>query len=466
MKRANQEKKSSKKILIVLILTVFIILGSFVFFIAARISHEMSQSAIGNLSENLELLKGTIEVLFQREAQYQKMIAEELSIIEDPKEFILSYDRNGNLAKMSLVFTGETEGISNTGEVFYPQELDFSNQETVEELPVSVSYINDMGTWAYTMKSPVTKDGREIACLYVEYIYDSFDKALPERLYNGSATLYIMDGKTERFLLKPKGVGERDAGHLNLQDFYRANDILEEELQKNVHESIKHNGNMMFYHKIRNKDSLIFMWAVNNGSVYLIGYVPVEAIQREGNAVNQNILTVVIFMLAAFFICCAVFFFYERQQNKFRREQEAERELHNEQLGQALRAAQAANNSKTTFLSNMSHDIRTPMNAILGFTTLLNKDAENPAKVREYTRKLAASGQHLLSLINDVLDVSKIESGKSVLTIGEFRLNSVISSVDAIIRPAAKDKKQNFDILVTGIRHECLIGDETRLIRI
>ena len=67
MKRANQEKKSSKKILIVLILTVFIILGSFVFFIAARISHEMSQSAIGNLSENLELLKGTIEVLFQRE---------------------------------------------------------------------------------------------------------------------------------------------------------------------------------------------------------------------------------------------------------------------------------------------------------------------------------------------------------------------------------------------------------------
>ncbi|MCI8745820.1 MAG: hybrid sensor histidine kinase/response regulator, partial [Lachnospiraceae bacterium] len=284
MKRANQEKKSSKKILIVLILTVFIILGSFVFFIAARISHEMSQSAIGNLSENLELLKGTIEVLFQREAQYQKMIVEELSIIEDPKEFILSYDRNGNLAKMSLVFTGETEGISNTGEVFYPQELDFSNQETVEELPVSVSYINDMGTWAYTMKSPVTKDGREIACLYVEYIYDSFDKALPERLYNGSATLYIMDGKTERFLLKPKGVGERDAGHLNLQDFYRANDILEEDLQKNVHESIKNNGNMMFYHKIRNKDSLIFMWAVNNGSVYLIGYVPVEAIQREGNA--------------------------------------------------------------------------------------------------------------------------------------------------------------------------------------
>ncbi len=463
MKRENQEKKSSRKILITLILTVFLILGSFVFFIAARISQEMSQSAIGNLSESLELLKGTIEVLYQREAEYQKLMAEELSIISDPEEFILSYDRNSTLVKMSLVFTGETEGISNTGEPFYPEELDFSNEETVDDLPVSVSYINDMGTWAYTIKCPVTKDGREIAWLYVEYIYDSFDNALPDRLYNGSATLYIMDGKTERFLLKPKGIGERDAGHLNLQDFYRANEILEEDIQQKVAKSISHNGNMMFYHKIRSKDSLIYMWAVNGGSVYLIGYVPVEAIQREGNAVNQNILIVVIFMLSTFFICCIVFYLYERQQNKFRQEREAERELHNEQLGQALRAAQAANNSKTTFLSNMSHDIRTPMNAILGFTTLLAKDADNPAKVREYTRKLTASGQHLLSLINDVLDVSKIESGKAVLTIGEFRLNSVISSVDAIIRPAAKDRGQNFDIQVTGIRHEYLVGDETRL---
>ena len=144
-KRENEEKKSGRKILFALILTVFLILGSFVFFIAARISHEMSQSAIGNLSESLELLKGTIEVLFQREAEYQKLLAEELSIIEDPEEFILSYDRNDTLVKMSLVFSGETKGISNTGEVFYPEELDFSNQETVEELPVSVSYINEIG---------------------------------------------------------------------------------------------------------------------------------------------------------------------------------------------------------------------------------------------------------------------------------------------------------------------------------
>ena len=111
----------------------------------------------------------------------------------------------------------------------------------------------------------------------------------------------------------------------------------------------------------------------------------------------------------------------------------------------------------------MSHDIRTPMNAVLGFTTLLNRDAENPAKVREYTKKIMASGQHLLSLINDILDVSKIESGKVVLNLEEFDLSGVTSSVCAIIQPMAKDKGQDFQMYVTGIRHECLVGDETRI---
>ncbi len=103
------------------------------------------------------------------------------------------------------------------------------------------------------------------------------------------------------------------------------------------------------------------------------------------------------------------------------------------------------------------------MNAILGFATLLQKDADNPVKVREYTKKVAASGRHLLSLINDVLDVSKIESGKAALTIGEFTLNNMVLSVDTIIRSAAKERGQSFDVSVTGVRHERLIGDETRL---
>ncbi len=427
------------------------------------ISREMSESAILSLGESLELMKGTIETLYKREAEYQKLVADEIAVMENPEKFIVSYNKDKTIVKMSYVPAGKTEGISNTGEVFLPEELDFSGGYDVEGVMISTSYINSMGTWAYTMKCPVEKDGRETAALYMEYIYDSFDEALPEKLYNGSTSLYIMDSNSQRFVLKPKGVGERDAGHLNLEDFYQANNILEKGIKDEIAESIQAGKNVMFYHDIQGKESLIYMWAVNGKSSYLIGFVPVEAIQREGNAVNQNIFMVVLVMLAAFFLCCIVYFLNERQQIKLRQEREEERETHNRQLAEALQTAQIANNSKTTFLSNMSHDIRTPMNAILGFATLLARDAENPEKVREYTRKIAFSGRHLLSLINDVLDVSKIESGKVVLTIGEFSLSNMISSVDAIIRPAAKAKRQMFHVSVTGIKHENLVGDETRI---
>ena len=219
----------------------------------------------------------------------------------------------------------------------------------------------------------------------------------------------------------------------------------------------------MFNHDIRGKKALNYMWSVNGGTIYLIGYVPIGEIQQEGTTVNHNIFIVVTVMLIAFFLCCLLYYFNQRQQNRLRKERELEREVHNRQLAEALQAAQAASNSKTIFLSNMSHDIRTPMNAVLGFTALLDRDAGNPDKVREYTKKIMASGQHLLSLINDILDISKIESGKVVLSVEEFTLNDLVSSVDAIIRPMAKAREQKFFVTVSGVKHEYLLGDETRV---
>ena len=462
--RKHRESRPDKGMpLILSILVVFFILGTIVFTLSQRISTEMSSSAINNLSESLDLVKGTLEAILTKEAEFQKLIAKEVAMLEQPEEFIRSYNRNRTMVKLSFIASGEENGISNTSDFFSETDLDFSAGKSVEGLPISRSYLNSMGTWAYTMKCPVERGDKEIGVLYIEYIYDSFEESLPSGFYGGNALLYIMDAKSQRFVLKPRGMGERQAGHLNLEDFYRANNILETDVQRDVEESVGMGRNFMFYHHIRNMDSLIFMWAVNEGSIYLIGYVPIEAIQQEGKAVNQNIYTVVMVMLAAFLICCVLVYRNQRQQIKLRQERESEREIHSRQLAEALQAAQVASRSKTMFLSNMSHDIRTPMNAILGFTTLLAKDADNPAKVKEYTAKITASGRHLLSLINDVLDVSKIESGKVVLTIGDFTLSDLVSSVDAIIRPMAKERNQSFDVSVTDIKHEYLIGDETRI---
>ncbi len=449
--------------LLVSIITVFGLLAVVVFSVAGKISSEMSASAIQNLSESLNLLQCTIEAILENEADFQKMIAQRIAASEDPKQYICVYDRNERMVKISLILEGQAEGVSNDGSKFTEEELDFSAGRMVDGLPVSQSYLNYMGTWAYTMKCPVMKDGRELGTLYIEYVYDSLDQSLPTGFYNNKAMLYIMDAQSERMVLKPEGMGERSAGHLNLEDFYHANDIQEQEIRDKVEACLQDGKNILFYHDIRGKQSLIYMWSVNGGSIYLIGYVPVEAIQQEGRTVNQNILIVVSVMLIAFFLCCLLYYLNQRQQNKIRKEREAEREQHNKQLAEALQAAQLASNSKTMFLSNMSHDIRTPMNAVLGFTALLGMEAENPVKVREYTKKIMASGQHLLSLINDVLDVSKIESGKVVLNFKKFTLNDLVSSVDAIIRPMADGRKQNFHVEVREIKHEYLMGDETRI---
>ncbi len=135
----------------------------------------------------------------------------------------------------------------------------------------------------------------------------------------------------------------------------------------------------------------------------------------------------------------------------------------NQNLQEALNAARSANEAKSNFLSNMSHDIRTPMNAIVGFSVLLEKDADNPEKVREYTRKITASSHHLLSLINDVLDMSKIESGKTSLNTERFSLPDVLEEMNIILMPQAKAKNQSFRIYVQGAPPEQLLGDKLRL---
>ena len=462
--KVNKRETEGGRSLLLAIMLIFCIFGAVVYAVSQKITREMSDAAIQNVSESLDLIQCTIETILRNEAEFQTLIAQELSWAEDPEVYVRAYQRNSIIAKMSFIPSGAAEGLSNTGERFTEEDLDFSAGGTVSGLPVSQSYLNHLGTWAYTIKCPVERDGTVLGSLYIEYIYDTIDRSLPsDGFYNKQATLYIMDAQSERFVLKPKGMGMRDAGHLNLEDFYRANNIQDPDTRANVAQCLENGKNILFYHSVRNTRALNYIWAINDGTIFMVGYVPVDAIQREGRTVNQHILIVVASTLTAFFLCIALYYRNWRQQNKIWKEREEERRVHSQQLSEALRAAQIASESKTTFLSNMSHDIRTPMNAVLGFTSLLSREADNPDRVREYTEKITASGQHLLSLINDILDVSKIESGKVVLNYEEFSLDKAASSVYSIIQPMAKEKGQEFQMEVSGIQLEYFVGDETRI---
>ncbi|MDE5792783.1 MAG: response regulator, partial [Oscillospiraceae bacterium] len=122
-----------------------------------------------------------------------------------------------------------------------------------------------------------------------------------------------------------------------------------------------------------------------------------------------------------------------------------------------------ANKSKSEFLSNMSHDIRTPMNVIVGVTDMARSRIDDKEKVKEYLEKIARSSKHLLSLINDVLDMSQIESGKMTLTPVQISLCESMENIVAIIQPQIKNKQQKFDIYIKNIIQENVFCDGLRL---
>ena len=133
---------------------------------------------------------------------------------------------------------------------------------------------------------------------------------------------------------------------------------------------------------------------------------------------------------------------------------------------EALQTAENANKAKTDFLSNMSHDIRTPMNAIIGMTSLIRHDAGNKDKVIEYADKIDISSQHLLGIINDVLDMSKIEAGKTVFKYNDFSILNFIQEINTLFQSQIDEKKQTLTIIKENIRHEWVNGDQVHLMQI
>ncbi len=134
-----------------------------------------------------------------------------------------------------------------------------------------------------------------------------------------------------------------------------------------------------------------------------------------------------------------------------------------EQLAITLQSTREVNEAKSAFLSNMSHDMRTPMNAIVGLTSIANDHIDDKLRVKQCLTRISTSSQHLLSLINDVLDMNKIESGKVSLAKEEFSLSDLVSEIVMIIQSQSATQKLNSEITVENIVHEVLIGDIMRL---
>ena len=205
-------------------------------------------------------------------------------------------------------------------------------------------------------------------------------------------------------------------------------------------------------------------------------YVAVNT-QKLVNLVTASIVGfAVVFSIMA--VIAGWFLLREKQRRELRAEKETSLRLeqYNIQLTQAndemrraqdaaaeaLQSAERASKAKTDFLSNMSHDIRTPMNAIIGITTLMKNELHEPEKLAEHLGKLETSGQLLLGIINNILDMSRIESGKTTLNIDKMNLPQQIRQLDSIIRQQAGQSRQTFTVN-THLQHENVLADPNRL---
>ena len=175
--------------------------------------------------------------------------------------------------------------------------------------------------------------------------------------------------------------------------------------------------------------------------------------------VQHNSIPVMLFLIFIFATLMAIFVAYRHKAQAFNEQQAKTMQ----QLEVALDAADAANQAKSRFLSNMSHDIRTPMNGIIGMATIAQENIDNKQTVEDCLGKIAISGDHLLGLINDILDMSKIESGATELQREKVDLRRTMRALEVLNTSLANEKDLTFTITVGELEHPLVLGDQLRI---
>ena len=290
--------------------------------------------------------------------------------------------------------------------------------------------------------------------------------------YNGNNSVYVVDSEGLKLFSSSgddiiKGFNVYHV--LNNLDYLHGStfSLTRQELEENkiAYSNALLNGTEIYY----------ALYQMDNAEWTLLFLVPSEYVAiNTVRLVNMTIRLVLIFAGVVLVVCVFAIIMLMRSQQKMALEiertnnerlEKVNKELSNavELAKRATQEAENANKAKSEFLSNMSHDIRTPMNAIVGIASLMEHDKGNPDKLDTYIHKIQKSSQHLLGLINDVLDMSKIESSDVSLNNESISLAEQIGQVDSIIRPQAEERGQKFVIRVHEIRHEYLIGDAVRL---
>ena len=320
---------------------------------------------------------------------------------------------------------------------------DTADGQSLLLLGVSVGYPVSEG---YPMR-----DGSQCTALLAGVPMEAVNQALSLNINNTLVYSHIIESNGQ-FVVK-----NSDAETDNYYDWLADNGAFEEEEPAQVvaamEETLEAGEMFSMVLSEGGQRSHVYCSPLSNSEWYLVTVMPYGALD-EAVAALEDHRTAVTLSGCSILLCATlvVFFLYFRIS---RRQLQA--------VERAQQEAERANRAKSEFLSNMSHDIRTPMNAIVGMTAIASANMGNPDQVASCLRKISLSSRHLLGLINDVLDMSKIESGKLTLNLDAMCLRETVESIVSIIQPQVKIKKQSFDVIIRNIRRENVYCDGVRL---
>ena len=484
-----------KKIIVPLFFLILIFLSLiFVKLLLNRMNSYIAENGKSNMGAVVEQIQQTYDL--QVNGYYSQLHLLEDSLIQEEVRSI-ELDRNKKFfeawqkeSESTLIFLQENgKAITTDGtklRVDMPSKflLDLRNGYNIGKL-VSLDY-NQKKKDGYLVAIPCqeyTINGETYTAIGTLYDHSKLDSMLSVKSYNGNAYLFMLDNDGNITYTNQK------------EDKFFRNYFLLKHLKGD--QAITEEEADSLQKKLDGREQGVEL--VESDKPYYLGYCPIEnnntmLICIVEKSVVDNVLrdyqkTIVFetILMAGFILLLFAGLFYsisrrslaeqkaeyEKRNNEIQTQAMKEMEESNKKLKkakdittEALQTAENANKAKTDFLSNMSHDIRTPMNAIIGMTSLIRYDAGNKDKVIEYADKIDISSQHLLGIINDVLDMSKIEAGKTVFKYNDFSILNFIQEINTLFQSQIDEKKQTLTIIKENIRHEWVNGDQVHLMQI
>ena len=429
----------------------------------ATIMEQMVQSYDTQVNEyyrNLEQIEG---FLFQSE---NRAIS-----LEGYQRYFDSIQQEDTQKLLFMKVSGEvllTDGTKSHIDIQNQMLVDLSlNQRIAQSITMNINSKKGSYYVVAIPCEPYQVDGETYTVLAALYDQSRIDSMLEVNGYGGQAYLFLVDKN-----------GIVNYTNQASDNFYR-NYALFKHLRRD--KAITDEQYNQLVARVKNSNQKIDLFEENDRPFYL-GCHPVKSSDLNlicivaRSAVNNALLEYQKTLVRLFFLyvvivllLCAVIIYNVFRANIAGRKaayEEEKRELQEramEALAIERNRADEANRAKSEFLSNMSHDIRTPMNAIVGLTDLMMHEKNLSDKMKNYLNKIQSSSRHLLGLINDVLDMSKIESGEVRLNAEAVNLTEILQQVDSIIHGQASKHSQQFQVCVQNVEHENLICDGVRL---